>query len=347
MAALIRGYPSEKGMEMATPKILITNRIADCGNELLKKYGFQVVHSETNLIPDVRKLIGDCDGIIARMTHVKAELIDAAPNLKIIGMHGVGLDHIDVKLASERGIAVTYAPESHEISVSEYIATMMMCLARHVPAADHALRVENRFMDRDKFVGHDVKGKTLGIIGLSSTGRHLAQIAGCGFGMKVIASDPLVGAEEMSRIANGVEKKDCIDDILRESDFVVLLCPLTPDTVGMIDYEKLKLMKPSAYLINNSRGVIVNEYDLGRALKEGIIAGAAVDEYTQEPTPDGFELFHAPNLIATPHIGASTYESMDRTIITLVEDFARFFFKHEKPKFLANPEIWNTNRGLK
>lgn len=328
---------------MSSPKILVTNKISPCGAEKLKEYGFELIWPKSNLVADVKELIGDVDGIIARMTPVKQELIEAAPNLKIIGMHGVGLDGIDVKLAEEKGIAVVHTPEANAISVAENVMAMILNLAKHTIDADHALRVENRFQDRDKYLGHDIAGKTLGLVGLGRIGRRLATMAGCGFNMRVASYDPYVSAEKMKEVANGVEKMDTMDDLLAQADYLSFHTQMTPEMQGFVNYDLLKKMKPSAYLINEMRGALVVDEDLKRALEEGVIAGAAVDVFTKEPTPPDFPLLKAPNLIATPHTGASTYESMERTILTLAEEF-HHFFKGEKVNYLANPNYVNNKR---
>ncbi len=325
---------------MSSPKILVTNKISPRGVEKLKEYGFELIWPKSNLVEDVKELIGDADGIIARMTPVKQELIEAAPNLKIIGMHGVGLDGIDVKLAEEKGIAVVHTPEANAISVAENVMAMILNLAKHTIGADYALRVENRFQDRDKYLGHDIAGKTLGLVGLGRIGRRLATMAGCGFDMRVVAYDPYVPAEKMKEVANGVEKMETMDDLLAQADYLSFHTQMTPEMQGFVNYDLLKKMKPSACLINEMRGALVVDEDLKRALEEGVIAGAAVDVFTKEPTPPDFPLLKAPHLIATPHTGASTYESMERTILTLVEEF-HHFFEGEKVNYLANPNYVN------
>ena len=322
------------------PKILVTNKISQCGIDKLHEYGFELVCSQSNLVNDVKELIGDVDGIIARMTPVKEELIERAPNLKIIGMHGVGLDGIDTKLAEERGIAVVHTPEANAISVAENVMTMILNLSKKTIGADHVLRVEKRFQDRDKFVGHDVHGKTLAIVGLGRIGRRLAAIAGCGFGMQVIAYDPFISAEQMETVGSGVKKIETVDELLAQADYLSFHTQMTPEMTGFVNYELLKKMKPTAYLINEMRGALVAEDDLKRALEEGVIAGAALDVFNQEPTPPDLSLLDAPNLIATPHTGASTYESMDRTILTLAEEF-NHFFRGEPVNYLANPNYVN------
>ncbi len=318
-------------------KILITNQISDCGMELLQSYGFDIVRSSSNLPADVKKSIAGCDGVIARMTPVKAELIDAAPELKIIGMHGAGLDGIDVGYATRKGIAVTYAPEANAISVAEHTLSMMLSLTKKTIAADEALRLKNRFQDRDQFLGYELSGKTLGIVGLGRIGKRLAKIAGCGFDMKIIAYDPYVSAEDMSGVANGVEKKERIEEVLSEADYVSFHTQMTPEMIGFVNYERLKLMKPTAYFINEMRGALINEDDLYRALEEGVIAGAALDVFPVEPTPVGYRLLTAHNLIATPHLGGVTYESMDRVIVALANEFNQFF-NQGRMNYLANPD---------
>lgn len=310
---------------MSAPKILVTNQIRQCGIDRLTELGFELVWSKSNLVEDVKAVIGDCQGIIARMTPVKGELIQLAPQLRLIGMHGAGLDGIDVKLAASRGIAVTHTPEANAISVAENVMTMMLNLSKRTIPADHALRVEGRFQDRDRFVGHDLAGKVLGIVGLGRIGKRLAKIAGCGFDMKVVSYDPYLTQEQMAQVGAGVEKVDDIRAVMAQADFISFHTQLTPEMEGFVDYDLLKQMKPTAYLINEMRGALIREDDLLRALEEGVIAGAALDVFAKEPAPSDLPVLRAPNLIATPHIGASTYESMDRTILTLAEEFGRFF----------------------
>ena len=261
---------------MAVPKILVTNKIRQCGIDFLQEHGFELLWSKSNSVEDVRKIACACDGIIARMTPVKQTLIDAAPNLKIIGMHGVGLDGIDIPYATQKGIAVTHTPAANCISVAEHAMGAILNLSKKTIPADKALREEHRFQDRDLFIGHDIQGKILGIVGLGRIGRQLAQMAGLGFGMKVIAYDPYVPEKEMSQVGAGVEKKSTLEEIMAVSDFISFHVQLTPETTGMVNYDLLKLMKPTAYFINEMRGALVVESDLCRALREGIIAGAAV-----------------------------------------------------------------------
>ena len=198
----------------------------------------------------------------------------------------------------------------------------------------------------DQFLGCDIDGKVLGIVGLGKIGRQLAQKASLGFDMKVIAYDPYVSAEQMKTVGAGVEKIDTMEDVMKRADFVSFHTQLTPEMVGVVNYDLLKLMKPTAYFINEMRGALVNEDDLYQALEDGIIAGAALDVFIKEPTPINYKILKAPNLIATPHIAASTQESMDRMILTVVEDFANFF-QNKEVEFLANPDYMNAAEATK
>lgn len=164
--------------------------------------------------------------------------------------------------------------------------------------------------------------------------------------MKVIAYDPYVSAEQMKTVGAGVEKIDTMEDVMKRADFVSFHTQLTPEMVGVVNYDLLKLMKPTAYFINEMRGALVNEDDLYQALEDGIIAGAALDVFIKEPTPINYKILKAPNLIATPHIAASTQESMDRMILTVVEDFANFF-QNKEVEFLANPDYMNAAKATK
>lgn len=239
---------------MREPKILITNKISDAGKKRFEELGFKMVWSESNRVEDVKKVIQDCDGIVARMTPVRQELIDAAPNLKIIGMHGVGLDGIDVDYATEKGIAVTRAAAANCVSVAEHVINAMLNLSKKTIPADYALREKNHFQERDQFIGHDISCKTLGIVGLGRIGRKLAEMAGLGFNMRVIAYDPYVSKQQMQQVGNGVEKAESMDEVLTQADFVSFHTQLTPEMVGVVNYDMLKKMKHTRILYQRDAG---------------------------------------------------------------------------------------------
>ena len=297
-------------------KVLVTEKIADRGVELLgEEFEVDVVlglgHEE--LLAE----IGDYDGLIIRSaTRVTAEVLERAGNLKAIGRAGIGVDNIDVEAATKHGVLVANAPESNTVAAAEHTLALMLAAARRIPAADNSLRGGE--WNRSAFKGVEVAEKTLGLVGLGHVGTIVARGA-VGMGMRVLAYDPYVSEERMRSM--NVERAESLDGILEHSDFVSLHVPRTPQTARMVDAGALEKMKPSAYLINVARGGIVDEVALYNALKEGTIAGAALDVFAEEPTTDS-PLFALPNVVVTPHLGASTAEAQDRAGITAAEQVA-------------------------
>lgn len=297
-------------------KVLITEALAESGVELLKKeYEVDVL---LGLSPEeLVEKIKDYDGLIIRSaTQVTSEVIEAADSLKAIGRAGIGVDNIDIEAASKRGILVANAPESNTIAAAEHTLGLMLAAARHIPAADLSLR--HGEWKRSSFKGVEVAEKTLGLVGLGHVGAIVARGA-LGMGMKVLAYDPYLSEDKMRSM--NVRRAQSVEEVLEGSDFVSLHVPRTPQTAGMIDTAALERMKPSAYLINVARGGIVDETDLYNALKEGVISGAALDVYKEEPTTDS-PLFGLPNVVVTPHLGASTVEAQDRAGTTAAEQVA-------------------------
>jgi D-3-phosphoglycerate dehydrogenase len=297
-------------------KILITEALAESGVELLKKeFDVDVV---LGLSPEeLLEKIGSYDGLIIRSaTKVTAEVIERAQNLKAIGRAGIGVDNIDIEAATKRGILVANAPESNTIAAGEHTLGLMLAAARHIPAADTTLRAGE--WKRSAFKGVEVAGKTLGLVGLGHVGSIVARGA-VGMRMNVLAYDPYVSEDRMR--AMNVTRAESVDEVLEASDFISLHVPRTPETMGMINEDALERMKPSAYLINVARGGIVDETDLYNALKEGRIAGAAIDVFREEPTTNS-PLFALPNVVVTPHLGASTVEAQDRAGVIAAEQVA-------------------------
>ena len=297
-------------------KVLIPEKLADPGIELLKK-DFEV-EVRLGLTPEeLLETIGDYDGLIVRSaTKVTAEVIDRAENLKAIGRAGIGVDNIDLEAATKRGVIVANAPESNTVAAAEHTLGLMLAAARRIPAADSSLR--DGEWKRSAFKGVEVSGKTLGLIGLGHVGAIVARGA-LGMGMRVLAYDPYVSEDRM-RQAN-VERAETTDEVFAHSDFVSLHVPRTPQTVGLVNEDALAKMRSSAYVINAARGGIVDETALYNALKEGTIAGAALDVFAEEPKTDS-PIFALPNVVVTPHLGASTAEAQDRAGITAAEQVA-------------------------
>jgi D-3-phosphoglycerate dehydrogenase / 2-oxoglutarate reductase len=297
-------------------KVLIPEKLADPGIELLQR-DFEV-DVRLGLSPEeLLGTIGEYDGMIIRSaTRVTAEVIDRADNLKAIGRAGIGVDNIDIEAATKRGVIVANAPESNTVAAAEHTLGLMLASARRIPAADSSLR--DGEWKRGAFKGVEVSGKTLGLIGLGHVGAIVARGAH-GMGMRVLAYDPYVSEDRMRQV--NVERAETTDEVFEQSDFVSLHVPRTPQTLGLVNEASLAKMKPSAYIINVARGGIVDETALYNALKEGTIAGAALDVFAEEPTTQS-PIFTLPNVVVTPHLGASTAEAQDRAGITAAEQVA-------------------------
>jgi D-3-phosphoglycerate dehydrogenase len=264
--------------------------------------------------------LADADALLVRSaTTVDARLLEAAPRLRIVARAGTGVDNVDVAAASARGILVVNAPGANSISVAEHACALMLALARRVPAADRAMK--DGKWEKKKFIGTELRGKTLGIAGLGRIGQEVAQRARA-FGMRVIAHDPFISREIAAGM--GVELLD-LDAICGAADFLTLHVPATADTRHLFDDARLARCKPGIRIVNTARGELIDEAALGRAIDSGIVAGAALDVFEVEPPAD-WALARRPQVVATPHIAASTEEAQElvgtETAAT-VRDFLR------------------------
>lgn len=285
-------------------KALICDPIDKEGIELLRNSGFEVILKPKISYEDLKNLVSDCQVLIVRSrTKVTKEIIDAGRNLKIIARAGSGVDNIDVEYAEKKGINVICASESVTASVAELTVGLMISLVRHIPQADRAMK-EGKWI-RDKIEGWELQGKTVGIIGFGRIGQRVAKIARA-LGMKIIV------CELNSPPENLLKELDAqllpLKELLKISDIITLHVPLTQQTYHLIGEKEIQEMKNGAYIINTSRGSIIDEKALFEALKTGKIAGAAVDVYEKEP-PEDYSLIKLPNVICTPHIGAQTIEA--------------------------------------
>jgi D-3-phosphoglycerate dehydrogenase len=283
-------------------KVLVAEKIGASGVALLRDSGFEVDEGAEHL-----DRIGDYSGLLIRSaTQVDADLLARASNLKAIGRAGVGVDNVDVEEATKRGIVVANAPESNVVTAAEHTMALLLALARNVPQA-HASLVEGRW-DRSKYSGIELMDKTLGILGFGRIGQLVAERARA-FGMRVLAFDPYVAAERYREL--GVEKAETSDDLYAEADFITLHLPKTPDTEGWLDAAALAKCKDGVRILNVARGPLVVDDDLKAALDSGKVGGAALDVFRSEPATE-HPLFSYPNVIVTPHLGASTAEATDR-----------------------------------
>ena len=263
--------------------------------------------------------VKNCRALIVRnQTPVTASLIDAAQDLLVIGRAGVGLDNVDYKHAEKAGIVVSFTPDQNAISVAEIAIGLMLSLARFIPAADADTKKGN--WSRQRFVGTELYGKTLGIVGAGKIGYLTARRA-MAFGMKVLAYDPFLSRDNILLSEVQAELVE-LDELLARADVVSCHLPATAQTTGVFNRERFMSMKPGAFFINTSRGKVVVEQDLVEALKAGIVGGAALDVRSKEPPQIG-ELESMSNVILLPHIAAFTHEAQDRVTAAVCEDAAR------------------------
>ena len=286
-------------------KILATDKVSELGlGPLSDDDRFQVHVVPDSSSADFAELLGEASGLVVRsVTQVDARLLEMAPVLKVVGRAGVGVDNIDLVAASERRVAVLNAPEGNTIAVAELTMALILAVVRNVPQADRAIR--DGSWDRARFRGSELRGGTLGLIGAGRIGAEVAKRC-MAFGMEVIAFDPYLSqlrAEEL-----GIELVD-FDMVIEQSDVVSLHVPLNDETRGILDAAVFGRMKGRAVVVNASRGGVVDEQALADALRDGSISGAALDVFETEPLPEDSPLRDAPNLVLTPHLGASTREA--------------------------------------
>lgn len=287
------------------PRVLICDRLEEAGLEILRRAGLEVEERPGLTGTALEAALREADGVIVRSgTRLTAPLLEGASRLRAVVRAGVGVDNIDVAAATRRGIVVMNTPSGNTVSTAEHTLAMLLALARHIPAAD--VSVKQGRWERSKWVGTQLAGKTLGIVGLGRIGREVARRAAA-FDMKLIGFDPFLTAERIAHL--GVEPVGRLENLLERCDILTLHVPLTEETRHMIGANQLARMKPGAWLINCARGGLVDEAALAEALNAGRIGRAALDVFETEPPPPDHPLLRAPNLICTPHLGASTVEA--------------------------------------
>jgi len=316
-------------------KVLVTEFIHPAGVEMLERE-CEVVRPRDISVPALKEAIADADGVLVRVAPMTREVLDAAPRLKVIGKHGVGVDNIDIPAATERGIAVCNTPEANSEGVASHAITLMLAISRRLVECDAFVRA-GRWSGKDELMGRELLGKTLSIVGTGRIGGRLAQICRAAFDMKVYAYDPYVTAEAMAE--KGIIKVESVDDLMPVADFVSIHTPLTPATRGIVGARQFDLMKRTAYLINTSRGPVVDEAALIQALQEGKIAGAGLDVFEQEPPAPDNPLLKMKNVILAPHMGGATEESMER-MATHAAAGILAVLRGERPRYLLNKEVW-------
>src|SRR3954468_8738010 len=293
------------GWRLMTPVVLIAEELAPAALDVLAD-DFDVRHVDGTDRPGLLAALAEADALIVRSaTKVDAEAVAAAPRLKVIARAGVGLDNVDVPAATARGVMVVNAPTSNIVSAAEQAIALLLAVARNTASASAALK--NGEWKRSKYTGVEVQGKTVGVVGLGRIGVLFAQRMAA-FGTRLIAYDPYIQPARAGQL--GVRLVG-LDELLRESDFISIHLPRTPETVGLIGEKELAIVKPDVRIVNAARGGLIDEQALADALAEGRVGGVGIDVYGKEPCTSS-PLFAFDNVVATPHLGASTHEAQDK-----------------------------------
>ncbi|HEX8650270.1 MAG TPA: phosphoglycerate dehydrogenase [Pyrinomonadaceae bacterium] len=305
---------------MSEIKIFVADDVKESGLEPLSAAGFEVTKRTGLKGDDLFEAVRDCDGLIVRSeTKVTAALMDAAGRLRAVGRAGVGVDNIDIAAATVRGVVVMNAPDGNTITTAEHTIALLVALARRIPQASASLKAGR--WERKRFIGTELQGKTLGIVGLGRIGRVVAQRAR-GFGMQVVAYDPFVAPEQ----ARDLELETAsLEEVFTRADFLTVHTPLTAETRGLIGARAFASMKPGVRIINCARGGLVDENALLKAIREGKVAGAALDVFEEEPPRPDHPLLALDEVIVTPHLGASTTEAQEGVAFTVAEQMRDYF----------------------
>jgi D-3-phosphoglycerate dehydrogenase len=295
-------------------RVLVAEALDQEGVALLRDH-FAVDSRERTSEEELIKIIDQYEGLMIKTyTRVSKGVIDRAVKLKVVARAGTGLDKVDVEYARSKGIVVRNTPEANVTSVAEMVFALMLAVARKVVLADGYVRSQSGW-DRDRFIGTELAAKTLGIIGLGYIGKKVVKRA-LGFEMRLVGYDPFIDEKEMAEY--GVEKAASLGDLLRDADFVTIHVPLIDRTYHLLGEQQLDMMKKPAILINTSRGPVVDQKALLKALKEGKISGAGLDVFEVEP-PDDKEFLGLENTVMSPHIGAATHEALRKMTVQAAE----------------------------
>ena len=317
------------------PKVLISDALSPAAVQIFKDRGIDV-DFQPALGKDKEKLaavVGNYDGLAIRSaTKVTAKILEWAKDLKVIGRAGIGVDNVDIPAATARGIIVMNTPFGNSITTAEHAISLMLALARQIPEADASTRAGK--WEKNKFMGVEIFGKTLGVIGCGNIGSIVADRA-LGLKMKVIAYDPFLSQERAADL--GVEKVE-LDELFRRADFITLHTPLTDKTRNIINADAIKTMKKGVRIINCARGGLVDEAALYEALKNGQVAGAAFDVFVTEPATEN-PLFHLPNVVCTPHLGASTSEAQENVALQIAEQMSDYLLRGAITNAINFPSI--------
>jgi len=323
-------------MSLSAPKVLVADPVSQRGVDELGAGGQLEVVVKTGLPEaEILKIIPEFSALVVRsQTKVTAAVLEAAPNLKVVGRAGVGVDNVDVEAATRRGVIVMNTPGGNTVSTAEHAFSLLMSIARNIPQADASMKAGR--WDRKKFEGVELYDKSLAILGMGRIGTELARRA-MAFGMRVLAYDPYLSTAKARSLQ--VELAEDIDSLLPRADFITMHMPLTDETRHMLDARRLALCKKGVRIVNCARGGLVDESALCEALKSGQVAAAALDVYEVEPPPAEFPLRSAPNIVFTPHLGASTAEAQENVGIEIAQAIRAALLEGEIRNAVNMPSI--------
>lgn len=314
-------------------KILLTKKLAGKNLALLNMPDVVTVNVDESDVKAFNEEIKDAEAVLLSTAFkVTEEVMETAKNLKVISRTGVGVDNVDVKAATKRGILVLNTPEANSLSVAEHTVTLIACISKQILLYDKELRKGN-FKIRRSNLSVDLEGKTLGLIGCGRIGRMVAKKCAAAFDMKTIGYDPFISSD-----IDGIKIYRDIEEVFKTADYITLHMPLTDETKNMVDAKFLSLMKPTAYIVNTARGGLVDEKALAQVLKEKKIAGAAFDVFSEEPPAADHPFLELDNMILTPHSAALTVECTERMSYDAALGISDYL-KGNKPKFVYNKEL--------
>jgi D-3-phosphoglycerate dehydrogenase len=325
-----------KAKDMSIPKVLVADPISETGvAELAQGNLLQVEVKTGKSEAELLEIIGEYSGLVVRsQTKVTARLLEAAHRLKVVGRAGVGVDNVDVNAATQRGVIVMNTPGGNTVSTAEHAFSLLMAISRNIPQADASVKAGK--WERKKFEGVELYGKTLGVLGMGRIGAEVSKRA-IAFGMRVLAYDPYLAAARAKSI--GVELVEKLDDLIPQVDYLTVHMPMTAETRHMINRERIASAKKGVRIINCARGGLVDEAALYEALKSGQVAAAALDVFEVEPPPADFPLRELPNVVFTPHLGASTFEAQESVGIEVAQQIRAALLQGEIVNAVNMPNV--------
>jgi len=322
--------------------VLLDNPVHDQALAVLEEHANPLLMYKASLAELRHSLPEAHAAIVSTRFPITAQEVELGVRLEVIGRPGAGVDSVDIAAATKAGIPVVYTPDGPTESVAEHAVCFMLMLSKQMLKADAAVR-RGDFQFRSRSQGAELYGKTLGIIGGGHIGSCVASICRSAFGMKVRIYDPYITPERAREC--GGDLCETIGELMADSDFVSVHTPLTPGTRGLVGARELALMKPTAFLINTSRGPVIDESALVEVLRDGRIAGAGLDVFEQEPPDPDLELLSMQNVVLSPHMASFTEEGRYRMGMGVVQQVLEVL-KGERPRFLANPEVWDHRRAI-